>query len=69
MPEMERSSLLNGSFPTDEFCSPIKRRLENLKLIYIIPKFTRWLLKKSKTRPELSKKSFRVRRNRKGTEP
>jgi hypothetical protein len=25
MPEMERSSLLNGSFPTDGFFSPIKK--------------------------------------------
>ncbi len=41
MPEMERSSLLNGSFPTDGFFSAKKRMLENLKLIYSIPKFTR----------------------------
>src|SRR4030042_1569146 len=33
MPEMERSSLLSGSFPTNGFFSSVKK-LENLKLIY-----------------------------------
>src|SRR4030042_3118849 len=109
MPEIERSSFLSGSFPTNGFFSSVKN-LENLKLIYklsdscllrrpnygrtavpavrsfhpsgqarrlsywfcnenrsiyIMPKFTRRLLKKNKKRSELPKKSFHVRRNHK----
>jgi hypothetical protein len=36
---MERSSLLNGFFPTDGFFSPIKKKDRKFELFHIIPKY------------------------------
>jgi hypothetical protein len=65
MPEMERSSLLNDSFPTDGFFSPIKRKVRRFKAYLYYAKIYKKVAQEKQEKAGINKKSFHVRRNHK----